>query len=228
MSKDMKNIIRIFYEPVEVFNDIKEKPAWFIALIVLAVFSLIGTAVLIPGVIRPEVMKYLKRAVPPESLEQAIVAISGIRFYIMTLLRTLIGLLFIIVIQAGFFSIVLSIIGKEAGFKKLLSITVYSYLVTIAGIILKTPLSLIKQSAEIHTSLLLFLPFLKQETFFYNFFAQIDFFNIWAFILLSIGISVVSEFDRKKSYILVFVTWLLFAAGLATLATIGLKMGGLK
>ncbi|MCK4330558.1 YIP1 family protein [candidate division WOR-3 bacterium] len=119
-------------------------------------------------------------------------------------------------------------IGKEAGFKKLLSITAYSYLVTIAGIILKTPLSLIKQSAEIHTSLLLFSPFLKQETFFYNFFAQIDFFNIWAFILLSIGISVVSEFDRKKSYILVFVTWLLFAAGLATLATIGLRMGGLK
>jgi len=39
---------------------------------------------------------------------------------------------------------------------------------------------------------------------------------------------VVSEFDRKKSYVLVFVTWLLFAAGLATLATIGLKMGGLK
>ncbi len=57
MSKDMKNIIRIFYEPVEVFNDIKEKPVWFIAFLVLAVFSLIGTAVLIPGVIRPEVMK---------------------------------------------------------------------------------------------------------------------------------------------------------------------------
>lgn len=221
-----KNIIKIFYAPIEVFEDIKERPAWALAFVVLLVITLISTAVLLPTVIQPSAIERIEETVPPERLEQALEFVSGTRFYITSLIGAVFGGAFMIFFQTAVFSLILVMIVKEIEFKKVLSLTVYTGLVTIAGAIIKIPLMLAKKSMEVYTNLVLFAPFAEKGTFTFHFLTQIDFFVIWAMALFATGISVVTNLERKKSYILVFVLWLIFAAGMAALTTLRTKGGG--
>ncbi|MBI4722829.1 MAG: YIP1 family protein [Candidatus Stahlbacteria bacterium] len=225
-----KNLLRIFYSPMEVFKDIGEKPAWIWAFFVLLVISLAFTAGLVPTVIRPEAIEKMQEAMSTgassEHLTQAMKFITGTRFYIISLLGVCFSTAISILFQAGIFLCLLLLLAKQISFKHLLSLTVYTKLVTLPGLVLKFPLALAKKSIDVHTDLLLFTPFVKPETFIYRFLANFDFFMLWSLLLFAVGISEITKLDRKKSYFIVFLLWGIFIIITSLLGGLGEKWGG--
>ncbi|MDD5528705.1 MAG: YIP1 family protein [bacterium] len=216
-----KSLLKIFYAPVEVFNELKEKPYWLLAFIVFLVVMLASSAGLLP-IIKSTAMETMQGNIPSGDAEQAMGFFNGPKFYLISLVgvcfSTILGVLF----QAGIFLFILSLFfRKDVTFKQMLSLTVHTKLVTLLGIVIKFPIILAKQSMEVHTDLLLFAPFLKPKTFLYTFLGSMDFFTIWSFVLFAMGISVFTKLEQKKTYILVFVSWLISIVILSLISGFG-------
>lgn len=205
----MSNILKIFYSPVEVFQDLKERPTWVWAFVIILLISLIFTFVCMP-IIRQEAIRTLQERLPPDRAEVALRFFSGTGFYIRTAISSLFGAAVVIFLQAGVFMLILTLIVREIEFRKLLAVTVYANLIPLAGKLVRLPLILYKKTMEIHTDLLLFLPFIEKRTFLYRFLSQLDFFTVWALLLFSVGIATITKLERKTSILVVFILWLAF------------------
>jgi hypothetical protein len=101
------------------------------------------------------------------------------------------------------------LMGGETSFKKVLSVSCWSSMVAIPALILKTPLMLLKKSAQIHTSLAALMPAGSEENFLFKILTHTDIFTIWQICLLSIGLAVVYRFSTRKAAGLV-IGWYLF------------------
>ncbi|MDD2890681.1 MAG: YIP1 family protein [bacterium] len=216
-----KNLLKIFYAPLDVFNELKERPYWLLAFIVFLVVTLASSAGLLP-IMKSTAMETMQGVPHSGDAEQAMGFFSGPKFYLISLIGVCFSTIITILFQAGIFLFMLSLFfTKEVNFKQLLSLTVYTKLVTLLGVVIKFPIILAKQSMEVHTDLLLFAPFLKPKTFLYTFLGSMDFFTIWSFVLFAIGISVFTKLERKKTYTLVFVSWLISIAIISLFSRFG-------
>jgi len=107
-----------------------------------------------------------------------------------------------------------AILGDKPTFLKSLTVVSYTSLIKGLGTVLVIILMLILQRQEVYTSLAV-LPFLEPKTYFYNLAAQIDFFTVWRLIVMGFGFAIVLNASKVKSYLSVFVPWILLSVVLA-------------
>jgi hypothetical protein len=216
----MKKIRNLYFSPIETFKEISEKPDWLVPVVITLIIVLGFTMLTLPRVIIPEREKKIMsmEELPEAYRERALESLKGIRIYLMTPLSIIVFTFIVIFLKSGIFYLLFTILGNRTVFKKILSVVSYSFLVGIPETILKSCLVLIKGNTEIYTSLIIFAPGFDFKSPLFKVLNRIDIFTIWNLILISLGFSVIYNISRKKSYMVVFASWvvwliIVFAAG---------------
>ena len=212
-----QRIIGVFSRPTAVFQYLRTKPD-FIFPILLAILISAATRLVTYDL---EINFAIDRIDQSEKYtdEQKDMIIDriessrqGAMRYVQILVLQPLSMVIIYVVVSGIFLFIGNIIlGGRAKFVHLLSVFSYAFLVlVIAGTIVKLPLILINQSIQVNTSLSLLMPDSAAQTTLYRFLSAFDIFTIWFLVVFSIGFSIIYHFSQLKSYLSVFITWLIW------------------
>ena len=125
---------------------------------------------------------------------------------------TFIGTPVILVIVSAVYLFVGNVVlGGKASFKKVLSVTAWSWLIfSLAGLVM-LPLVLSQETMQISFSLATFMSDESQTTFLYKFLQKIEIFSIWWIAVYSIGLSVIYKMEIKKMTRTVGAVYLIYA-----------------
>jgi hypothetical protein len=200
-----QNIIGIYHRPAEVFEQLKPKTLWWVPLIIVLVVSAAAVLVSRP-IVMPEIMAQIAQNpdIPPENLAQIQERIQNPLF---SLLNVFLGLPLAWLAVGLVFWGVFSMLGGKSTFVKMFAATVWAWMVSIPGSLVKVPLMFVMETAKVHTSLALILQPEMEETFFFRLLSQVDIFAIWTLFVMAIGYSAFTGIKQKKSLWAVFITW---------------------
>ncbi len=219
----------IYTSPTATFRRLTEKPTWLVPLIITVIATLAVTAVSTRYVDwdqqREQAIERMEqRGVTEEQQEQQLEALE--KFSTNPLMRygapllgglvtALVGIFFLVIV----YNLALPLLGVAGNFRRTLSVVAWSSLVTVPGALVRIILVLVKQSANVSTSLLLAAP--NAKGFLAVLLGRVDLFTIWQLVLTAIGLKVMFEVKGAKAYWLVFGVWVLLTAVLGVLATVG-------
>ncbi len=225
-------MLDIFFAPGRAFARLKEKPSWLVPLIIVLVFNmvfaLLASQYVDWGKQRQAALEQMReRNVPQEQIDKAMEGMD--KFYsspamryglpvVSTLFIGLVAMLFLAVI----YNVSLPLFGGTSDFKRMWAIVCNASLVAVPATIVRGISVLLKRSAEVTTSLALAAPGLKQP-FIKAFLTQLDIFDFWKFLLISIALKVVFGVKNSKAYTLVFVVWVVI---ILILSLLGMRAVG--
>jgi len=216
-------VLSIFFEPRKVFESLKIKPTWLVPFIIVILLGMVYYYYAYPIIMSEQVAKIQANEKIPEEQKQAIIERMGGGEHppVWQLGITPIGgLIYLVIASAVLFFVFNVLLGGDSTFRKVFSVYCYSALVGIPATIVKLPLTLVKKSTDVQTSLAILLSPDAKGSFLYNILSSFDIFVIWQVILISIGLAVVYKFTPKKSYTTVFVLWIVYVflkSGLSSL-----------
>ena len=220
----LSRIVGTFTSPGRTAEAIGAKPNWLVPAIIIILLMLLFTYLAKPVIVQDTVTRIQQmmenKGVPQDQIDTVLNRIEssmGVRMFAGVTATTAFG----IFIWAAIWLFISNIIlGVQASYAQMLGINVYRYFITTIGLLIKLPIMLSKQTMNVHFSLATFLPDDQKTTFLYKMLMQVELFNIWAIVVLSIGIAVVSKLDTKKVWpwvVLVYVVWYVVQAALGSL-----------
>ncbi|MGE5405620.1 MAG: YIP1 family protein [Candidatus Saccharibacteria bacterium] len=219
-----QKLIGVIVSPIETFKSIAKSPDIVYPMLIIIGISLISILIIWPELqqgVREQILKS-GQSIPPEQMKFAM-TMAGVGALVSVFILTPI----IWLIQAVVLLIYDQITIAKASFKQLFSVAVYSSVPSMFSSIVKTGAMKsmgLMGATKVQTSFALFLPPDIKSGFLFFFLSQLDFFIMWAIVLLALGGGVVMQTDAKKIGIYVFILWLLFAAGAAGLGMLGAAM----
>jgi len=224
----LSRVFGVFFEPRKVFSFLNYKPSWLFAFVLILIISVIIAQIILPQnlLLQKEIVSNIPRlASSPEILEKMTEVTTGARISsaVGEIIKVLIGL-FILTSLVYFFCNI--ILGGDSSYKKVLSIVTYTSFITVLGGILKTPLILAKNSADVQTSLALLMPEGDFTKIRYMLLSALDIFSIWEIILIALGMTVLYKFSMTKAFITVFVCWLVLVFLGIGLGVMGMSISG--
>lgn len=219
--KEMNWLTRIFntfFEPRKVFESLKQKPKWFVPLVVVCLVTLAFLYLVSNIMIAEQITKTELRQPLTEPQKQ--VMTNWIK--IASLTMTPISIIAISVLQSLVLFFVFNVLmGGDSTFKRVLSVVSHSCLISIPALIIRCPLILFKNTMEVQTSLAAFLSVDLKDSIIYKLLGGFDIFALWQVVVLSIGLSVMYNFSFKKSLISIFIMWIILIVAGALLSMVG-------
>lgn len=178
-------LAQVVFSPGALFEKLRERPVWLGALLTLVVLSVAANLLIPEELIRQAVMEQLPDDADSSSVETAI-RVAGV-------LR-LIGPIVFPPLLAVFLAAVVLLIynllgGGEASFAQATSATSHVLFIPTLGGLLTVPLMLAAGDVQVTLGLHLLMPGLDSEGFAYNFLHGLNFFGIWAAVVLGIAVS---------------------------------------
>ena len=214
----MNKIINIFAAPREVFEAINEKPTWFVPFIIVSIF--IGIMMFMTvDVQHSDQIKVIEALNLPQ---QQTGSSQGLLSY-MSVITTPLVVLIINLIIAGLLLLGSSLMigGEEVGYKKILSLIMWSGLIGIISVPLATFLAIQKGTMignALDLSILLpSVPIGESKTWLHYLLGRFDLFVFWQMILWVIGLSVMYKTTIKKAMtpvLTLWAIWVIIAVGL--------------
>ena len=208
----MNRLIGIFSTPTKLFTDLKEKPKWttaFIIVLVIIALAASTTVMLTKDTMIARQEELLReRGVDDEQIEQTKKFMQGPLPIVFGGISGGIFMGIILLLFTVVLNLFIPVFGGTSGFKSVLTVVSFSALIKIPSAILKTILIAITKSPFVTTSLALIAPNLERASFIYQLLSGFDFFIIWEMILVAIGISVMNDVKKQNAYILVFLIWI--------------------
>lgn len=213
----LQRIFGVFLQPEKVFNYLKVKPDIWTPIILAALIGIASSFLVYDIAIQDTIAKFEQNEnIPDEQRDMIIDSIeqrsSGAWRYVSIFVFPVIGTLVIFALVAGVYLLIGNVIlGGKTGFKQMLSVFGYSYLIlAIGSLVVKIPLMIAKGTIKVHTSLAAFLSPDSSETALFRFLDSFDIFTIWMLIVFGIGLATLYRFSRQKAMMGVFVPWLLY------------------
>ncbi len=200
----MRDLIQVWTRPADVFE--RKPPIWvpFVAVVIVAL-----VAVVIAGPVTFQIA--MERA--QEAMAKAGKEFEGFtydRFIATTLIATLIVVPVKILLQGLVYNIFMPLFGGIGEYAYGVLVATFASWISSIGTLLKSLLMRLTKTPEIHFDLSLFLPQSMKMSYLYKVFLHIDVFTIWALVISAIGLSVLYQVDRKKTYGFVFGVWVLY------------------
>lgn len=215
-SNVFQNIIGVFTSPAKTFARIDAKPSWILPLIIISVVNLIfiyfAGNVILNETLQQQEQTMMERGTDQETIDQTLEAtekfMAGPFMYVTTLAFPLI----IIVIVAGVFLFVGNVVlGGASTFKKVFSVTCWSWLILTAYGLILLPLIVSQKTMLVNFSLAAFLPDDQRNSFLYQLFTRIDVFYGWWIAVYSIGLAVIYKMKTQKTAIAVTAVYAIYA-----------------
>jgi len=184
-------IVRVFVAPGELFDALRERPAWLDALLVTIVVGVLVQFMIPAEVLREAIMSGLPADASPEQLEAAetMVGVSGSFGWVMTIVWPLLLFAFL----AGLLKLVYGpLLGGPVTFKQMFSATAHAELINTAGALVTLPL--IRATGDLRSTLSLHLlaPNLERDSWLFGFLNGLSLFGLWTMIVLGIAVSRIS------------------------------------
>ncbi|PEM31585.1 Yip1 family protein [Bacillus wiedmannii] len=210
------SLLGMITSPGEQFERMKTKsPVWVAFLIFVLIGTVTTAAVFYLSVVNtPEVAKEMNGQ-DGEMIKWF--ALGGGALF--GLFGTPIGLF----IAAGFYKVIMMLMGNDTPYMKILSIYLYANLVFYIGSLLNVGLGLIfdGNGTDAYTSL---APLFEKGTVLNGIASSIEIFNIWSLILTGLGLHIVAGLSKKQATILILIFFIL-TIGLGFLKGLGNSFG---
>ncbi len=213
----VEKLTLLFTNPTKLFESLQRKTSWWTPLIAIILVSIVAGLIAQPYImptVRQDTMAYLSKIpnMPEEAIQKANEQFDesaklGPKNVIITIISAFImrGIAFFIVVTAIF--LVGSIFfGGVAKYPKVMSMYSWVFPIWIIGIIVTTPLMIIKGSHNISLSPAALVTPDPFSSVFY-FLRNLSFFNIWAVIVIGIGFSVIYGISRTKGIVAMLILW---------------------
>ena len=209
-----ERIIGIFISPAETMRDIAARPSWLLPLLLVAVVGAAGTYFLKDVIVQQEIEKMEKKNTPDDQIQKAmpIMNMMGIIAPAMVLIST--PIFYLILAGIGLF-VGNVILGGEAKFSTLFSVTCWSGIITVLSSLVNIPVMANRETMESATGLGSFFAAVENKTFFHHLLGQVDLFTLWWVAVVGFGVAAAYKFSTKKAMTTVFVVWAIFALGAA-------------
>jgi hypothetical protein len=212
----LRRLWGVLIDPGRTFLSIDRKPTWLFPVIVLILVVIVSNALVADFRIQEARQRIAQNSqLTPEQREEIYDRMDEQQAQpFMKLLSyvigPIVGVFFVIfLVSAALYFGATVILGGETSFKKVLAVYCWSSMVAIPGLLLKTPLMLLKKSSQVHTSLAALMPSGSEEGLLFKILTHTDLFVIWEIALISIGLAVIYRFATKKAAGLV-IGWYLF------------------
>ncbi|KLA28572.1 MULTISPECIES: Yip1 family protein [Bacillus cereus group] len=210
------SLLGMITSPGEQFERMKMKsPVWVAFLIFVLIGTVTTAAVFYLSVVNtPEVAKEMNGQ---DGQMIKWFALGGGALF--GLFGTPIGLF----IAAGFYKVIMMLMGNDTPYMKILSIYLYANLVFYIGSLLNVGLGLIFEGngTDAYTSL---APLFEKGTVLNGIASSIEIFNIWSLILTGLGLHIVAGLSKKQATILIVIFFIL-TIGLGFLKGLGNSFG---
>jgi len=221
-------IVGIFFEPKKVFSFLNSKPTWFPAFILILIIAIIIAEIILPQnlLLQKEIVSQSPRlSSSPEILEKMTEITTGKRIstVVGAIFENFIGLILLTSLVYFFCNILL---GGESSYKRVLSVVTYTSFIPTFGAILKAPLILAKNSADVQTSLGLLMPGGDFTKIRYMLLSALDIFSIWQIILIALGMTVLYKFSMSKAFVAAFIGWAILVFLGIGLGVMGMSFSG--
>jgi hypothetical protein len=207
-----QRLIQVFFSPGEVFTALREKPVWFGALAVCAVFIFLST-VFIPT----EVWIEFSRAQMIESGQEVPAGFesSGAIIRIVSVIVGPIAFFVMSFLIAGIITLVFSILlGDEGRYVQYLAVMAHASIISSVGALLLLPLKLSQGDPSLTLNVGTFFGFFLDGGYLSRVLKMIDLFALWSFAVMAVG---VTKIDPRRSFGSALTVFMLFAVGMALL-----------
>ncbi|MCT4660707.1 MAG: YIP1 family protein [Tissierellales bacterium] len=206
----LERIGKIFTKPKLAFESIRENPD---SIMVLGIFTLIGVICFIftKDYYKLATMDSLINGTQVEGLE-----INDAMINAVTASAIIFGVLsvFVAPLLKGLLTHWISLLfGGDGTLKQTISVTVYSYCISVFGFIVKSVLMIITDNYLITFSPAAFLDASNTSQMgLYYILSTFEVFNIWYLIVAGIGYSIVQKISLKKAMLITFIPTILILA----------------
>lgn len=217
----------VFFTPLTIFNDLNKQPRWFTVFFIITGITIFIGYLSLP--FKQEVMFSALSAQLGEARAQETLS-NASRFAFLGLLIAPIPLLikWVIVAALLYYSVIL-IGSQHIGFKKIFSVVVHSELIFlfmgIVNVIILEINGIDSATSLTDLQTIVGLEYIltnkSQNIPLFTFLSNFNVFTIWYLVVLSLGLSIVSQLSKWKSAIIVSVVWFLgigFQVGVAYLS----------
>ncbi|MDP9749865.1 MULTISPECIES: Yip1 family protein [Thermoanaerobacter] len=195
----MQRVIGIIISPTETMKNLMEKPR-----ILYPILAMVFGMVLLYLIRFPVFSEYIKNNVQMTlsqsgvSLTQEQIDAAVKMAPYMAMISTPINQLLTWFISTAIIFGLIKLFKGQGSFKQYLSITGYAYTITLLYILLSLVVSFFTGELTINSSLGLFAQSLK-GSYIYGIMRSIDLFNIWYYVVIAIGVSLVSKISKAKA-----------------------------
>ena len=186
--------VRVFFSPDLLFQGLRNRPVWVGALLLGAVLTAAGTALIPPDLALAtlrEILQAQGQPVPPELEDLGAVfryfgATAAVLFWPLR-----------IAFYAGLVMLLFAILlGHEGTYRHYLAVVAHAHLILATSSILVLPLRIAMEDAQLLLSLGTFGTFLEPG-YMLRFLSLVDLFGIWAWVLVGLG---AARIGRKESW----------------------------
>lgn len=220
-------IINLFFEPKKVFESLRIKPTWLVPFIIVAILGIGSFYFTYPLMMKQQVEKIRENEKIPDEQKQTIIEKMTEQDHppLWQLPFAPVGVIVVFaIVSAVLFFVFNVLLGGDSTFRRVFSVFCYSSLIGIPSMVVKFPLTMMKQDLNVQTSLALLLSADNKDTFLYRVLSGFDIFTLWQVILISIGMGVLYSYTTKKAFTVVFVLWVLLILGMSGLSSL---LGGM-
>lgn len=217
-----KRLEGVFFSPRATFEGLAEKPVWIDALILVLVALVVFNFIIHPYLQKDQIAMMKDHAASLKERygeDQYARMLSGAEnpssaaFIIQTLVMPALFFIAAILLQSLFLFIGGRMLSTQGTFVKVLSVLVHANLIDkLLGNAVRYGLAALRGSAmQTSTGLALLFPKMEITSTPYLLLAQIDFFQLWMFGVLALGLAAIFKIPAKKALVLSYVIWLLKA-----------------
>ena len=209
-----RRVLAVFVSPGDLFDRLREQPAWGVMMLVLVVLNVV-MMFLLPAELFEE---QIRRSVGEAGMGEDEIALAvTIGRYAGIAMAGVMGAVGSFIIAGVLFFVFATLMGDKGRFRQYLSVVVHALVVSSVGALLQVPLKRNAGDMELVLSLGTFAPFLD-EGFFLYFLNGIGLFGIWCAMLMAIGVTRVQPGRGwGGAFSVVMVLYGLFALGAAAL-----------
>lgn len=188
-----ERLVKVFFSPGDVFQSLREKPAWFGALAAGAILVALSV-LLIPADVWVQSMReqVARRGgeVPP------FMETAGTVFRMASVASGVIFWFIWAFILSGIVTLVFSFLfGDEGRYTQYLSVVGHALFIGAVGALLLVPLRIYQQDPSLTLNLGTFLPFLE-EGYAFRVLKLLDLFGIWSYAVMAVGVATMDP--RRK------------------------------
>jgi hypothetical protein len=224
-----QRLVKAFYAPGEVFEDILVKPTWVVVLIAMTVLTAGAQMVVLPHMDNEATIRarLADRAdeLSDEQIERMVE--GGEKFARFVPIITAVVVPIMWVILAGIFLLMLKLVGSETDFLRTFSATLHSYWPpsAVATILVVALIQRVDKITEqeipnlVKSHLGVLLP-ADAPTWLSSMASTFSVFNVWTLALLIIGFKIVGRLPTARAATAVLVPWAVWLVGKAGLGVL--------
>jgi hypothetical protein len=219
-----QRLIKVFFSPGEVFEDIRTKPSWLVVLIAMMILTVGAQAIILPHMDNEATLRARlgdrAQEISDQQIEQMLAGSEKITRFIPIITAVVVPVMWAIL--AAIFLLMLKMVGSETDFVTTLSATLHAYwpASVVATVLMVTLIQRVDKITEqeipnlVKSHLGVLLP-ADAPAWLSSMAGTFSIFNIWTLALLVIGFKIVGRLPTARAAVAVLVPWAVWLVGKA-------------